>query len=89
MSTTKIEYHKVRKPVGVWRAVELSDVHDIVLILKDGGLVIVNIEIIGSRKDGDERGETSVVRLLVHSIPARKLRRVRVYRNADFDWNNL
>ena len=60
----------------MWRAVKLPDVHNIVFVLKDGGLIIVNIEVIGGRKDGDERGETGVIRLLVHSIPARELKRV-------------
>ena len=49
-------------------AVELADVHHIVLVLEHGSLVIVHIEIVGSREDGDERREPRGLAFSVHSV---------------------
>lgn len=49
-------------------AVELSDVHDIVLVLEHGGFVVVDIEIIGCREDGHDTGETRCPSLSIHSV---------------------
>ena len=49
-------------------AVELTDVHHIVLVLEHGSLVVVHIEIVGSREDGDERREPGGLAFSVHSV---------------------
>lgn len=50
------------------RAVELADVHHVVLVLENGRLVVVNVEVVGRREDGDQRREARVLRLLVHAV---------------------
>lgn len=54
------------------RAVELADVHHVVLVLEDGCLIVVHVEVVGRREDGDQRREARVLRLLVHAIAARQ-----------------
>lgn len=49
-------------------AVELSDVHDIVFVLENGGLVVVDIEVVGCREDGHDTGESSCSGLSIHSV---------------------
>ncbi len=61
--------HKVWKMVWVWRAVELTDVHEVVVVLEDGTLVCVNVAVVGSREQGDDGGEVCGVSLAVHLVP--------------------
>lgn len=49
-------------------AIELPDIHNVVLVLQNGSLVVVDIEIVGGREDGHDTGETSGSRLPVHSV---------------------
>ena len=49
------------------RAVELSNVHDIVLVFQNGGLVVIDIQVVGSREDGDDRREVGFT-ALVHFV---------------------
>ena len=49
-------------------AVELADVHDIVLILENGGFIVVDVEVVGSAEDSHNGGEASGTRLAVHSV---------------------
>lgn len=49
-------------------AVELSNVHDVVLILQNSGLIVVNIEVVGGRENGHDTGETSGSGLAIHSV---------------------
>lgn len=49
-------------------AVELSNIHDIVLVLQNGGLVVVDVEIVGSRENGHNTGETRGSRLAIHTV---------------------
>lgn len=49
-------------------AIELSDVHNIVLIFENSGLVVVDIEVIWCTKDGHDAGETSCPSLPIHSV---------------------
>jgi hypothetical protein len=49
-------------------AIELSYVHDVVLILEDSGLVVVDIQVIGSAEDGHDTREACGHGLAVHSI---------------------
>ncbi len=49
--------HEVREPVGVRRAVELADVHDVVLVAQHGALVVVRVEVVGRAEQRDDRGE--------------------------------
>jgi hypothetical protein len=65
------DVHKVRKPVWVRSAVELANVHDVVLVLEDRSLVVVDVEVVGSREDGHDRGESSRLGLAVHPVTAR------------------
>ena len=62
--------HEVGQPVGVRRAVELADVHHVVLVLEDGSLVVVHVQVVGRREYGDQRREARVLRLLVHAVAA-------------------
>jgi len=60
--------HEIGKPVGMWRAVKLSDIHDIILVLQNCGFVVVDVQIIRSREnshDGRKLGSSS---LTVHAI---------------------
>jgi hypothetical protein len=55
----------------IWSGValtELTNVHDIVLILEDSSLVIVNIQIVGCTEDGHDTGESSSPGLAVHAV---------------------
>ena len=52
----------------MWRAIELSNVHDIVLVLEDSCLVVVDIEVIWCGEDGHDRRESSSSRLSVHAV---------------------
>lgn len=49
-------------------AVELSDVHDIVLVLQDRSLVIVYVEVVRGREDGHHTRKACGPCLAVHSI---------------------
>lgn len=48
------DVHKVRQPVRMRAAVELTNVHDVVFVFEDSGLVVVHVEIVGSAKDGHD-----------------------------------
>ncbi|KAI8035088.1 hypothetical protein M5D96_012181 [Drosophila gunungcola] len=60
--------HEVGQPVRVRRAVELPDVHHVVLVLQHRRLVVVHVEIVGRREDGDQRGEAGGLALAVHAV---------------------
>lgn len=49
-------------------AVELSDVHNIVLVLKDRCLVVVDIEIVGCAEDGHDTGEACRPGFAIHAV---------------------
>lgn len=49
-------------------AIELPDVHDVVLVFEDSGLVVVYVQVVGGRKDRHHRWETCRGRLLVHAV---------------------
>ena len=46
----------------------LSDVHHVVLVLEHRGLVVVDVQVVGGREDGNQRGETRGLALSVHSV---------------------
>lgn len=50
------------------RRTELSDIHDIILILQHGSLVVVHIEVVRCAEDGHDTGETSRPSLPVHAV---------------------
>lgn len=50
-------------------AVELSDVHNVILVLQHSCLVVVYIQVIRSTEDGHDTGEASGASLAVHAIP--------------------
>lgn len=52
----------------MWRAIELPDVHHIALILQDGRLVVVDIQIVWSTEDSHYRWEARRLRLPIHPI---------------------
>ena len=64
--------HEVGQPIRVRTTVELSDVHDIVFVLQHSSLVVVHIQIIGRRKNGNQWGETCRLTFSVHAIPGKK-----------------
>lgn len=49
-------------------AVELSNIHNIVLVFQNCRFVVVNIEIVGSGEDGHDAGEAGRSSFSVHSI---------------------
>ena len=49
-------------------AVELSDVHDVVLVLQDRSFVVVDVEVIRRREDGHDTRETCCPSLAIHSV---------------------
>ena len=49
-------------------AVELPDVHDIILVLQDRGLVVVDIEIVGRTEDGHDAREAGRPCFSVHAV---------------------
>ena len=56
----------------MWRTVELPDVHHIALILQDGRLVVVDVQIVRSTEDSHNRWEAGRLRLPIHPIPTHK-----------------
>lgn len=48
---------------------ELSDVHNVVLVLQDSSLVVVHIEVVWCTEDGHDTRETRRPGLPVHSVP--------------------
>lgn len=59
-------------------AIELSNVEDITLVLEDGRLVVVTIEVVGAREEGHDGRETCRPRLSVHPI-AKIMMRVNIH----------
>lgn len=47
---------------------ELPDVHDVVLVLQNSGLVVVDVEIVGRAEDGHDAGKAGRARLPIHAI---------------------
>lgn len=43
--------HEIWQPIGMRRAVELSDIHHIGFILQYRGLIVVNIKVVGCGED--------------------------------------
>jgi len=62
--------HEVRQPVWMGCAIKLSNVHHIAFVFEDGGLVVVNVEIIWCRENGHDGGESSRLGLSIHAISA-------------------
>ncbi len=53
------DIHKVRKPVRMGRTVELTDIHHIVLVLENSGLVVVDIQVVGCAENRHHTGKAS------------------------------
>ena len=49
-------------------AVELPDVHDVVLVLENGSLIVVHVEVVRRTEDGHDTGETSGSCFPIHSV---------------------
>jgi hypothetical protein len=47
---------------------ELPDVHYVVLVLQDGGLVVVHVQVVRRAEDGHDTGEARGPRLPVHAV---------------------
>lgn len=56
----------------MWRAVELPDVHHIALVLQDGCLVVVDVQIVRSTEDSHNRWKAGRLCLPIHPIPTHK-----------------
>lgn len=52
----------------MWRTVELSDVHNVVLILQDCGFVVVDVEVVWRAEDRHDTWESSRSGLPIHAI---------------------
>lgn len=57
-----------RTSTSAIRPTELSDVHDVILVLEDSGLVVVDIKIIGCAEDGHDTREAGRPSLPIHSV---------------------
>ena len=57
----------------MWGAIELSDVHDIALVLENSGFVVIYVEVIGGGEDSHNRWEAGALRFTVHSVSMIKL----------------
>ena len=57
----------------MWGTIELSDVHDVALILENRGFVVIYIEVIGGGEDGHNRWEASALRFTIHPVSTKKL----------------
>lgn len=51
----------------MWRAVELSYIHCIVLVLQHRRLVVIDIKVVGSREYGYESRKAGILGFLVHA----------------------
>ena len=51
-------------------AVELADVHNVVLILEYRCLVVVHVEVVWRTEDGHDTGEASRPCFPIHSVPS-------------------
>ena len=54
-------------------AIELSDVHDIALVLQDGCFVVVYVEVVRGGEQGHHRREAGRPRLAIHTVPDRRM----------------
>jgi len=52
----------------MWGAIELSDVHNVILILQHRGFVVIDVQIIWSREDGHDGRKLCCSSLAVHAI---------------------
>lgn len=52
----------------MWRAVKLSDIHDVVLILEDCGLVVIDVEVVWSGEDSHDGWESGSAGFSVHAV---------------------
>lgn len=57
---------EIRKPIWVRCAVELSDIHRIILVFQHGSLVVVYVKIIRCREYRDKSWEACVLGFSVH-----------------------
>lgn len=53
----------------MWRTVELSYIHRVVLVFQYCCLVVIDIKVIGSREYGYESGKASILSFPVHAEP--------------------
>jgi len=53
-------------------AIKLPDVHDIIFVFQDSGLVVVDIKIIWSGKDGHHRWKLRCSCFAIHTVSADK-----------------
>ncbi len=49
-------------------AVELSNVHYVAFIFQNSGFIVIDVKIIGCRKDGHDRRKARCSRLSIHSV---------------------
>ena len=61
--------HEIRQPVRVRRAVELPNIHHIILVLEYSGLVIVHVQIIRSAENRYQRRKAGCLTFSIHPIP--------------------
>ena len=63
-----VEVRQVWKPVGTRCAIELSDVHHVILVLQNCGFVVVHVEIVRCAEYGHETRDTRRPSLPVHPV---------------------
>lgn len=66
MQSTRVSFSE--QLPACYKLTKLPDVHDVVLVLQNGSLVVVHIEIIGRTEDGHDARETSRPSLPVHAV---------------------
>lgn len=62
------DVHEIREPIWMRRAVELSDVHHVALVLQDSRLVVVHVEVVRGAEDSHDGREACRLGLAVHAI---------------------
>ena len=52
----------------MWCAIELPNIHDVVLVLQYGCFVVIDVEVVRCAEDGHDAREACGSRFAVHSI---------------------
>jgi hypothetical protein len=69
MEDAKVQtIHEIREPVGMWCAVKLSDIHDIILVLQNCSFVVVDVQVIRSRENSHNSRKLRRSSLTIHAI---------------------
>lgn len=60
--------HEIGQPIRMRGTVELANIHNVVFVFENGRFVVVHVQVVGCRENGDEAGETGRLTLAVHTV---------------------